>query len=332
MIPGDPLYYAGTDVLINKHDIRDPAAARSAEYKFAAARELQLAESPIKGKFDLEHLQKIHKHVFQDMYEWAGEFRQLDFAKRNPETGYVNKFVPQADIEKKAAELSRFIQEKNELKGLSRFEFTKSITEVYAKLNELHPFREGNGRSTRVFLSQLAKEAGYELDISKIDKDRWNLAAHKALPQYHAREPGVVKPPSVMDMRQIFHEACRPIEAQRTPVEPQQSRTAPIPERAAQVPASAAPAKEAAPAAPARKSPPHAIAFDQLPAREAYQQFPELENAFRVLAKAQEFAKAKFQTQESRVQFMQETKEKISAYLHAGREIQVPQVSRGYER
>lgn len=210
MIPGDKACYPGTDTLINKYDIRDFAALRAVEYKFASARELQLGESPIKGKFDFAHLQAIHKHIFQDVYEWAGQPREVDFAKRNKDTGLVNRFIPCSVMDIKAEDFNKFIAEKNNLKGLTKPEFVKAITEVHTKLNELHPFREGNGRSTRIFLTQLAKEAGYDLDVTKMEKERWNLASHRALMQHHPKEPSKSLVPNQSDMRQIFHESCKP--------------------------------------------------------------------------------------------------------------------------
>lgn len=210
MIPGDKAYYPGTDVLINKFDIRDPVAARAAEYKLASVRELELSAKPIEGNFDFKHLQAIHKHVFQDYYDWAGKIREVDFAKRNKDTGMVNKFVPKDVMFLKVEEFEKFLKDKNELKGLTKPEFVKAIAEVHTRLNEIHPFREGNGRSTRVYLTQLAREAGYEFDMSKVDKDRWNLASHKAQVQHDPKSSENKLPANQMEIRQIFHETMTP--------------------------------------------------------------------------------------------------------------------------
>lgn len=210
MIPGDKACYPGTDVLVNKFDVRDVDAARAIEYKFASVRELELAVSPIKGKFDFEHLQAIHEHVFQDMYEWAGQTRKVDFAKRNKQTGMVNRFVPEFVMDVKVEDFNKYVADNNQLKNLTKPEFVKAITEVHSMLNELHPFREGNGRSTRIFLTQLAQEAGYDLNLEKIDKDRWNLASHRAQVQHDPKNPDNRLQPNRMDMRSIFHESLRP--------------------------------------------------------------------------------------------------------------------------
>lgn len=210
MIPGDKAFYPGSDVLVNKYDIRDSEMAHAVEYKFASVRELELAVTPIEGNFDFKHLQAVHEHVFQDMYDWAGKVRQVDFAKRSKETGMVSRFTPISDIDKKAAEFNQFMSENNQLKGLTKPEFVKAFSEVHTKLNEIHPFREGNGRSTRIFLAQLAREAGYDLAIDKIDKDKWNLASHKAQPQHDPKKPGMVIPPSQAPIKEIFNVALKP--------------------------------------------------------------------------------------------------------------------------
>jgi cell filamentation protein len=210
MIPGDKACYPGTDVLMNKFDIRNFEQARAAEYKFAFAREVELKVKPIEGKFDFEHLKAIHKHLFQDMYAWAGEIRDIDFAKKSKETGMISRFIPTVVMDLKIEDFNKFMADNNQLKGLTKPEFVKAITEVQAKLNELHPFREGNGRSTRAFLTQLAKVAGYELDLTKIDKTRWNLASAQGMAQFDPKNEANRTIPNKSDIRQIFHESVKP--------------------------------------------------------------------------------------------------------------------------
>lgn len=210
MIPGDKACYAGSDVLINKFGVKDAEIARAIEYKFASVRDLELSANPIEGEFNFSHLQKIHEHLFQDLYDWAGKTRTVDFAKRSKQTGLVSKFVPQMVMDLKIEEFDRFIVQNNRLRNLPKAEFVKQFAEVYTQLNELHPFREGNGRSTRIFLRELAKQAGYELSIEKIDGDRWNYASHKAMVQYDVKNPDVRLPPNKFEIRQIFHEILTP--------------------------------------------------------------------------------------------------------------------------
>lgn len=210
MIPGDKSYYPGADVLINNYGIRDGALLRKMEYRLAHVREIQARLNPIPGQFDLQHLQQIHKHVFQDMYAWAGQLRQIDFAKRGAD-GLVSQFMPAAVLEIKGEQLAKHIAERNGLKGLSHPEFIKALAEVHTKLNELHPFREGNGRAVRVFLSQLASQAGYEIDLTKVDKDQWNHASQRAMNRIDPKKPEATPIVGMQDeVRRIFHTAVRP--------------------------------------------------------------------------------------------------------------------------
>ena len=63
------------------------------------------------------------------------------------------------------------------LRGLGRAAFVERLAEHYGDWNALHPFRDGNGRSTREFFRQLAKQAGYEFDLTKIERNTWNAAS-----------------------------------------------------------------------------------------------------------------------------------------------------------
>lgn len=77
----DPYVYPGTDVLKNKPGLRDSEAVRRYEYEQTVSRAAELQASPVAGKFDLQHLKAIHKHLFQDVYAWAGEVRTVNIAK-----------------------------------------------------------------------------------------------------------------------------------------------------------------------------------------------------------------------------------------------------------
>lgn len=80
----DCLYcYLHFNVLKNRMGVRDSERLSQLERRLTMLRLLELIDKPIKGKFDLEHLQAIHKYIFQDVYEWAGEIRKVDIAKGN---------------------------------------------------------------------------------------------------------------------------------------------------------------------------------------------------------------------------------------------------------
>lgn len=157
--------------LINKKGILDSWKLMAYEYTRAERRNVELTKSPIKGDFDLPHLQKIHHHLFQDVYEWAGNIRSVDMGKGK------TWFYPKEYIPEHMKILHQSIMKSNNLKGLENRTFVEQLAETFTYLNAIHPFREGNGRSTRVFFEQLANEAGYRLDFSKVERLEWNKAS-----------------------------------------------------------------------------------------------------------------------------------------------------------
>lgn len=104
--PDDTYCYPGTNVLRNRLEVRDPQELDVLEADISAVRLLELADSPIVGQFDLQHLQEVHEHLFQDLYEWAGEIRTVDisrpgsrFANINQIRSYAHKIFEQLAAE-----------------------------------------------------------------------------------------------------------------------------------------------------------------------------------------------------------------------------------------
>jgi cell filamentation protein len=193
----DPYSYPGTRVLKNIPGIRDEATLREFEYEQTKLRIEELREKPIPGQFDLAHLKAIHAHVFQDVYEWAGHTRTVNISKNG------DRFAQAGLVEGAAQQISRALARENKLQGLEKPQFVDRLAVCYADWNALHPFREGNGRATRELIGQLAREAGYELDQTRIDndKDQWNDAARRS---FHG---------DVAPVKQILAEAIRPSRA-----------------------------------------------------------------------------------------------------------------------
>ncbi|WP_267523094.1 Fic/DOC family protein [Campylobacter sp. MG1] len=144
---------------------------------YTLARAEELKTNPIKGNFDYEHLKAIHKHIFQDVFSWAGLDRddlglKNEFKKLAP-NGTYSEFVPGIYLKDTAKQIFDFLKEDNYLKDCKNIdEFASALSEVYRNIDYLHPFREGNGRTERIFLNQLAQNAGYKLDLGLIDKDK----------------------------------------------------------------------------------------------------------------------------------------------------------------
>lgn len=164
----DPYVYPGTHTLINKFGIKDPDKLATIERNLTANRLAELYNNPINGNFDFDHLKKIHGYIFQDVYDWAGKERTVTIAKGN------TLFCPAEKIEIYADKIFDALKRHDYLKGLGPNEFSKKAALFFANLNDLHPFREGNGRTQREFMRELSINAGYNLDLSKAPRTLMN--------------------------------------------------------------------------------------------------------------------------------------------------------------
>jgi cell filamentation protein len=170
----DPYAYPDSKVLRNKAGLRDAAQLQGFEYRASAERAIELDLEPLPGAFDLRHLCAIHGHLFQDVYAWAGELRTVSIAKD------TSVFALPGRLEGAAVQVFRDLAKDGYLVGFPKGRFVEGLAHHFAEINALHPFREGNGRSTRVFLQQLARGAGYELEYEKTDAVQWNDAARQS--------------------------------------------------------------------------------------------------------------------------------------------------------
>ncbi|MBR2837007.1 Fic family protein [Candidatus Saccharibacteria bacterium] len=160
----DPYCYENTHVLKNKFNIRDANELQDAERRLTKYRTEELLLKPMRGRFDFKHLQKIHHYLFQDIYDWAGEVRSVDIAKGNL---FCRYFAIAGEAERIFGELKA----ENYLAGLSIQEFSKRLAYYFAEINALHPFGEGNGRTQREFVRQLAYQNDYFLSFKGVTKD-----------------------------------------------------------------------------------------------------------------------------------------------------------------
>lgn len=131
--------YPGTDVLINKENIKDSKALAEYEADMTIIRQYELeVEQSVKGKFGITHLMRIHKYIFQDIYPFAGKFRLENISKGS--TGFCKSEFILQNLEPILNEL------KNDkyFKGLNAEEFSKKAAYYMSEINMIHPFREGN--------------------------------------------------------------------------------------------------------------------------------------------------------------------------------------------
>ncbi len=165
----DPYLDPKTGVLKNKFGITDAKRLDYIEREWVVQR---IAEGCPTGKFDLAHLQAIHRHLFQDVYSWAGEIRTVELAKNG------DQFIPRSRIVMGMADVHNRLAKDKFLTGLKPPAFAEKAAEIIGDVNHVHPFREGNGRTQLHYLQQLARHAGHDVDITQF-KDGW-IAASRA--------------------------------------------------------------------------------------------------------------------------------------------------------
>ena len=151
----------------NKLGLTTSAELAREEERISKKKAIDLFEKDIlknlpAGKFST--LQTIHKYLFEDIYEFAGEIRNVNIAKGN------FRFAPLMYLKPALESIDKMPQ--------SNFD---EIVEKYVEMNIAHPFREGNGRSTRIWLDHILKnEIGKVIDWSKVDKEDYLLAMERS--------------------------------------------------------------------------------------------------------------------------------------------------------
>lgn len=198
-------YRDANGVLSNKLGITDAEALRQVEYQLTRIRGLELQLKPIDGNYDLAHLMAIHKHLFDDVYGWAGQTREINVSKRSlTEPGWKTVFAEKGSIEAQAGRAHSLTSNHNNLKGLATDAFVDRITKVYVEWNAAHPFPEGNGRALNTMLQQLARDAGHDLDYRRIPSDLWLDAAETSLPRVKIDDPKQSRASDLAEIREVF--------------------------------------------------------------------------------------------------------------------------------
>lgn len=161
----DPYTYPGTDTLRNRLGIADEQSLVAAERRFTLARGAEAARLSFPATAD--GYRALHKHLFQDLYDWAGQDRTVNIAKGGSNFAHVPYIAREMD------KLFADMATKNSFRGLSRDEFFDRLGNHINEMNAVHPFREGNGRTMRQHAAQLARDAGHPIRIASIDKTAW---------------------------------------------------------------------------------------------------------------------------------------------------------------
>ena len=167
--------YPNTNTLVNKLNIKDPVVLSKYEKSVVAIKLMALEKKGITGNFDLNHFVSIHKFLFEDIYNFAGLFRNENIAK-----GFF-QFAQWEYIEDELIRLLNNLKKENFLAGLDRTQISSRIAYYWAELNVLHPFREGNGRTTREFLRQLLLNNNYVFNLKNVNSQDLLNASIKSI-------------------------------------------------------------------------------------------------------------------------------------------------------
>ena len=151
-----------TGILRNLADITDPDVLLFFESGAVAKRIQELYEKPIKIK-GADSLLSIHRHLFQDVYSWAGEKRKVEISKAG------KQFFPTTRFDNAFRFINTLISDYKNISKKDKLQIAEKLAEILDNVNYLHPFREGNGRTQREFLRLLVLEKGLILNLNPPD-------------------------------------------------------------------------------------------------------------------------------------------------------------------
>ena len=163
--------YPGSNVLKNKLNIRDLRELKEVEEKFVAIKQLVLLQKPIPGRFTINHLLRIHRFLFEDVYPFAGHIRREQISKGE------TLFFPPDLIKRELRRVFGEIHETGMLQEKKPQSQIQHLSHVMAELNIIHPFREGNGRGIREFIRCMAQVYGLTLNWGNADQNTMMDAA-----------------------------------------------------------------------------------------------------------------------------------------------------------
>lgn len=159
-------YTDENDVLFNKLGAKTEEQLESLERRLVAMQTVKLRLYPVQGNFDLTHLKAIHQRLFGDIYQWAGEIRDIGIRKD------TTLFAASDRIETEFSKLHHQLANEHFLQTLPLEILAQRLAYYLGEINIIHPFREGNGRSQREFIVQLAYQAGYFLHFNNISQQQ----------------------------------------------------------------------------------------------------------------------------------------------------------------
>lgn len=168
----DPHSQNGEACPRNVFGLTDYAELQRLEGLFVPRRALELEMGPVSGRFDIAHLRGIHRYLFQDVFPWAGELRMVGLSKIGGAP-----FAAPMHIASSLETLFEQLKAENLLQSLERAAFAARAAFYLGEVNAVHPFREGNGRTQREFIRQLALHAGHTLSWARFTQAEMTAAS-----------------------------------------------------------------------------------------------------------------------------------------------------------
>ncbi|WEV71726.1 Fic family protein [Bifidobacterium sp. ESL0790] len=160
----DPYLIRGNNVLVNLVNAQTQEELLYAECLLVTYSSAQLRGEHLEADGTISQLCSIHHALFQEVYPWAGKFRTVDISKGG------QTFLPVAFLETGSRYVESILRQDNMLKDMDRETFIKRLSVNYDNLNNLHPFREDNGRAQRIFWELIAHDAGWHFDWGLVTK------------------------------------------------------------------------------------------------------------------------------------------------------------------
>ena len=191
----DRYTYPGSDVLVNKLGIMDYEHWKFVETEVIGLRMGELREHPVPGSYDLAHLLAIHRHLARDLYEWAGEVRDTDTHPGG--TGIIH-CRPQF-IVGEAERVFGHLAARDYLRDLDADAFSDGLAWAWGETTSIHATRDVNTRSQHVFFNQLARDAGWVIDWSRIPGDVFAHARTLPIVEDHPGLDALIRPNLLTD-------------------------------------------------------------------------------------------------------------------------------------
>lgn len=167
----DPYCYENCEVLRNKLGIRNDEELSKAEVEFSCNAIHELGTTPLEGDYDFAHLCAIHNRMFRDIYEWAGKPRTVDMEKAEAVLGYMSIEYAKPEEIRETAETILAKMKNRKWEKMSLEEQAENISADMAELWKVHPFREGNTRTTITFVCQFADSRGMFMNRDLFEKN-----------------------------------------------------------------------------------------------------------------------------------------------------------------